>query len=275
MLQHEQTLHKTKSDHDTLQASLRQLEKDIADKTALLTEKASIIEQLETSIAKLRADRESSEEQADQAEARLAAKCNELEHVEKLIAKFMENLESMRADELDMHKGLEKLSGEIQDEKEIQDKVKRAVEVLGQQRESMEAKVNAINEMISKVSEEYEKREQALIRLNNLTKEKQALMRRERDEIGELQAQKEQAVQEAGLSRDRARRKKIELERLEQNCRVLEADGEARVEQNAEVKRQYEALVGAIQEGEGKLKELIGKSKAVQQQVEQMEAGKC
>jgi len=209
-----------------------------------------------------------------QLDDKLGDKCNELEHIEKLIAKFMDNLESMRADELDMHKGLEKLSADIQNEKETQENVKRSVETLNQQRESMEAKVNAINEMISKVGEEYEKREQALIKLNNLTKEKQALMRREREEIVELQAQKEQASQEANLSRDRARRKKIELDRLEQNCRVLETDGEARVEQNAEVKRQYEILVGAIQEGESKLKELISRNKVLQQQIDQVENGK-
>ena len=275
---HDKELLLTKTTTEKLNADMVELEADIKLKTQLILEKNSIIETFELSLSKLNAIKEETTDKINDLEEKYNEKCMELENAEKIISKYMENIDSLRQDENDMVKSLEKLSHDICDEKENYEKLKRLINELMQNKNNLESKLTNINEIIEKVSEEYEKREQQLIKLNNLTKEKQLLVKRDKDQLAELEYQKENMAQETALLKDKYRRKKVEFDRLEQNSKLLEARyNQTEVEVNAytqklvDTKHQLESLVLAINEGELKLKELIAKNDSKQHVYEQQE----
>ena len=137
--------------------------------------------------------------------------------------------------------------------------------------------MDSLNETLVKLSEECEKRDSQLSKLNMANKEKQLVIKRQEEELAELEYEKESLGQEIANLTDKYRIRGLELEKSNETVKLFENKiSEAQSDLNGlgkklnERKGELDAYQSAMKEIEIRFKELNGQCLSKQQMIEQL-----
>jgi myosin heavy subunit len=266
----ESHLSQTKKKYDTLQNEINEMKK-LADelssdsklKQQSLADKRVLIETLELSIKKFKQINQDETNKLDDIERRLQEKYNEYENIDKQFKKLVENINELQVEENELLNTLEKLNNNIKIEKETYEKLKELNDELNLNKCDLESRVNNLSDAFDRLNDQALEKEHQMNKFNDITKEKQVMLKKQEDHIAELDYQKENLNHETNLLKEKYNRKKTEFERLEQNLKQInekfnqtETETTQCSQKIFEAKQQYEKMVQAIKEADFKLKEL-------------------
>lgn len=280
----ETNLVQIKKKHECLQTEINEmkhlldeLNADTKLKQQSLTDKNLLIQTLELSIKKFKQINEEESKKLDELEQKINEKYNDYENVDKQFKKLCDNIGMLQADENELINTLEKLNNDVRGEKDAFEKLKQLNDELNMNKCDLENKLNNLTETYDKLTEEFNEREQQVIKYTNLAKEKQLIVKKEEDQLADLEYQKENLNQETNALKDKYNRKKLEYERLEQNNKQLnekftqnESDVNTYAQKLFEAKQHYDKIVLAIKEADYNLKDLSLKNQNKQLSLDQI-----
>jgi len=281
---HENILNEIKAEKESLsnenmsiKSQIMELNSEIKCKNLIIAEKNAEIKLIEDSVGRVEAVKVEETKKLEKIHKQSAEKRVQLDTTEVDLEKLVQNFETLKINETELLKSVDKLNVDVRREKDVFDKLRHANEELNAEKMSLEHRLEGLNESIMKITDEYEKRESQLNKLNMTNKEKQLVIKRQEEELAELEYEKENLSQEIINLTEKYKMKSIELEKCDETAKLFDTKlNEAQHELNGmgkklnDRKNDYDAYLNALKELESKFKELSVQCQSKQQMIEQL-----
>lgn len=281
---HENLLNEIKAEKESLsnetlslKSQIMELNSEIKCKNLVITEKNAEVILIEESVGRVEAVKVEETKKLEKIHKQSAEKRVQLDSTEIGLEKLIQNFESLKINETELLKSVDKLNIDVRREKDVFDKLRHANDELNAEKLNLEHRLESVNESIVKLSDEYEKRESQLNKLNMMNKEKQLVLKRQEEELAELEYEKENLSQEIVNLTEKYKMKSIELEKCDDTAKLFDTKlNEAQLELNGmgkklnDRKNEYDAYLNALKEVESKFKDLNGQCHGKQQMIEQL-----